>query len=140
PSAAPEAGATPWPGAYRGEDVSTYRLSGLPDRVERDPAARLTVRAQGDSALELIVVDSSNGNTICTLEATIAADRATIRPGQPCFEQQGEDTAVTASVTEGSATRSGGRLTLAATFALRLDFADTSLEGTLEYHFEGDRR
>ena len=127
-------------GDYTGEDVSTYRLEGLPDREERDPNAKITAKSKNDTEVNFVLVDSSNGKDICTLTSEIHDNVATIAAGQKCFEQDDADTTASATVTKGTATLDGTKLT----FDLEMDFGMSAegrdLSGTLGYHFQGSRK
>lgn len=127
-------------GEFRGEDVATYRISGIPDRTERDPKARITVKTSDSGDLLFVLVDSSNGKEICTLSGTLKDSTVSIGAGQKCFEQNEGEASAGATVTKGTATLSDKTLR----FDLDLDFEMTvegrSLRGSLEYHFEGKRQ
>jgi hypothetical protein len=127
-------------GDYRGDDVSTYRLSGLPDKTEKDPNARVNVRKAGDKKLDFALVDSSNGKDICTLSGTLEGPTATITIGQSCFEQDTGVASATATVTRGTATFENTRLVIDLTLDFELRLGDDEHAGTLEYHFDGSRR
>jgi hypothetical protein len=127
-------------GDYRGDDVSAYRLSGLPDKTEKDPSARVNVRKSGDKKLDFALVDSSNGKDICTLTGTLEGRTATITAGQSCFEQDTGAASATATVTRGTATFENTRLVLDLTLDFELSLGDDEHAGTLEYHFDGSRR
>lgn len=129
--------ATPrWPGEYRGEDVSKIRFEGVPERIERDPAARVVVTDRGAGSLGFGLIDSSNGQTLCTLHAAARGGRAEIDPGQTCFAAE----ATTGVVEEGSAKLEKDRLTLDLEVTVRLQLGSDTLEGSIDYHFEGRRR
>jgi hypothetical protein len=139
-AAAPQAAnAQAFAGAYSGDDVATYHLEGLPDRVEKDPNAKLTVNTTDAHSLTFVLIDSSNGSDICSLSGKITDTGTTIDPGQKCFEQSGDDSSTSATVTEGTATVDGNRLV----FEMNLDFSmsigDRELTGTLQYRFQGKR-
>jgi len=129
-----------WLGDYRGDDVSTYRLSGMPDREEKDPNARITVKSSDKTSVDLVLVDSSNGKDICTLVATLGVAGATVTPGQKCFEQNGGDASATASIKTGTATLDGARLVVDLSLDFEMHVPDQDATGTLDYHFDGTRR
>src|SRR5262245_3971669 len=91
-------------GEYLGEAVATYRITGLPERTERDPKARVTVKASTSPELLFVLVDSSNGKDICTLSGTMKDSKVSIGSGQKCFEQNEGEASAGATVTKGSAT------------------------------------
>lgn len=127
-------------GDFRGEDVSTYKLEGMPEREDRDPNARITVKSSSDNALDIVLVDSSNGKDICTLTATIGDLGATIAAGQKCFEQTGGEASATATIRTGTATIDGRRLIVDLELAFEMHVPDQDAKGTLAYHFDGTRR
>ncbi len=136
----PAVAASAFDGAFAGNDVTTYRLTGLPDREEPDPNAKINAKSTSDHSVDFVLVDSSNGQDICTLTGETHGNVATIAAGQKCFEQSGEDSSASATVTSGSATIDGSKLT----FDLEMDFGmtldDKAMSGTLGYHFEGTRQ
>jgi hypothetical protein len=129
-------------GDYAGEDVSTYRLEGIPERVEKDPNAKITVKSPGEPTIELVLVDSSNGKEICTLTATVAGNDAKIAAGQKCFEQDGGETGASAfaTVTEGTAALAKGRLVVDVALDFEMRAGDKAITGTLQYHFDGAKK
>jgi hypothetical protein len=127
-------------GDFTGEDVATYRVDGLPDRVERDPKARLTVRSPSEHDVELVLVDSSNGTDICTLKGTTTDTGVTVAPGQKCFEQNGGETTSAATIARGTATIEKSRLVLELELDFQMELAERSVSGKLEYRFDGTRR
>jgi hypothetical protein len=134
------AAASSFLGDYRGDDVSTYRLGGTPEHADKDPNARVTVKSSEKTSIDVVLVDSSNGKDICTLNATLGEKNATITAGQKCFEQNNGDESAAATVKSGTVSVEGRTLTLdlAADFEMRT--ADQEVTGTLDYHFEGRRR
>jgi hypothetical protein len=127
-------------GSYGGEDVATYHLEGVPDRTERDPNAKITVKVAGEHELDFVLIDSSNGNDICTLRATVSDASAAVTSGQGCFEQSGEGVSASATVTQGTGTFDGTRLVLQLSLDFEMQLGDRATAGTLEYRFEGTRR
>lgn len=125
-----------WAGEYRGEDVSRIRFQEVPERVERDPAARVAVTDRGAGSLGFGLLDSTNGQTICTLQGTVRGDRASIDPGQTCFAAE----ATSGVIEQGSAKLEKDTLTLDLKVTVRLQLGGDTLEGNIDYHFEGRRR
>jgi hypothetical protein len=127
-------------GHYVGPDFMLYRFAGTPDRRVDDPNAKVTIELAGASELRVTLVDSSNGDPICTLTAAISGSSATVAAGQDCFTESNDETDVTGTVTRGSLTLTGDRLEL----EIELDFTMATeyedLRGTLEYWFGGRRR
>jgi hypothetical protein len=127
-------------GDYSGEDVATYHIESLPDRVEKDPKARLKVTTSSDTALAFELVDSSNGKEICTLNGTLSDSGATIAKGQKCFEQNGEDASTAATVLSGTASVDQSHLVFDLDMTFAMEIAERKLGGTLAYHFDGTRK
>ncbi|HEX4337791.1 MAG TPA: hypothetical protein VH062_17900 [Polyangiaceae bacterium] len=127
-------------GDYSGEDVAVYHIEELPDRTEKDPKARLKVTSSSDSALAFELVDSSNGNEICTLNGTLGPTGATIAKDQKCFEQNGEDASAAAKIVSGTATVEQTRLLFDLDMSFAMEMGGKKLGGTLSYHFDGKRK
>jgi hypothetical protein len=127
-------------GDYLGEDVATYRISGLPDRTERDPKARITVKESTGTELLFVLVDSSNGKEICTLSGNLKESTVTIRAGQKCFEQNEGEASAAATVTKGSARFEKKRLVLELDLDFEMSAGGKKLTGSLDYEFDGKRQ
>jgi hypothetical protein len=142
PTASPSSAATApdFVGDYLGEDVATYRISGLPERTERDPKARVTVKSASDSELLFVLVDSSNGKEICALSGTWKDAAVTMRSGQKCFEQNEGEASAGATVKKGSATLEKKRLVLELDLDFEMKVEGKKLSGTLGYRFDGKRQ
>jgi hypothetical protein len=128
-------------GEYAGEDVATYRISGLPDRTERDPKARISVKT-GDKSdvLLFVLIDSSNGKEICSLSGSMNDAAVAIDAGQKCFEQNEAEASTGATVTKGKATFDKKRLSFQLDLDFEMNVEGRKLSGTLEYHFDGKRQ
>jgi hypothetical protein len=127
-------------GDYTGEDVAVYHIESLPDRTEKDPKARLKVTSTSDTALAFELVDSSNGNEICTLSGTLGDTGVTIAKGQKCFEQSAEDASTSATVQSGTASVDQSRLLFDLDMSFVMEVAGRKLGGSLSYHFDGKRK
>jgi hypothetical protein len=127
-------------GDYSGEDVAVYHIENLPDRTEKDPKARLEVTSSSDSALAFELVDSSNGNEICTLNGALSDGAVTIAKGQKCFEQNSEDASTAATVLTGTASIEQSRLLFDLDMSFAMEVAGKKLGGSLSYHFDGKRK
>ncbi len=127
-------------GDYSGEDVAVYRIESLPDRTEKDPKAKMKVTSSSDTALAFELVDSSNGNEICTLTATLGDAGVTVAKGQKCFEQNAEDASASATVQSGTASLEKERLLFDLDMSFVMEVAGRTLGGSLSYHFDGTRK
>ena len=132
--------ATAFIGDYSGEDVAVYHVEGLPDRTEKDPKARMKVTSSSDTTLAFELVDSSNGNEICTLSGTLGEAGVAIAKGQKCFEQSTEDASTSAIVQSGTATLEQSRLLFELDMSFVMEIAGRKLAGSLSYHFDGNRK
>jgi hypothetical protein len=127
-------------GEYYGEDASTTRLKGFPESTQRDPKARTRVEQSSPSEIVLVIVDSARGTPLCSLNARIQGSRAVVSPNQSCFDQELPNVTIEGRVTSGTAVFDGARLELDLDVELTAEVAGHTLEGELEYHFEGERR
>ena len=125
-----------WAGEYVGSDLTTTRFEGMPERVQPDDKARTRVEEPKPGEVVLVVVDSSNGNPLCSLNADATLGKATIRADQSCFGSEG----MTATVVEGDAKLEGDRLVFDVQIAVEVDAGDVSMSGEIAYHFDGKRR
>jgi hypothetical protein len=139
-SASSSPAAAEFVGDYRGEDVAVYKMSGLPDRTERDPKARITVKASAGTELQFVLIDSSNGKEICTLSGNLKDSVASIGSGQKCFEQSEGEASAAATVTKGSARFEKQRLVLELDMDFEMSAAGRKLTGSLDYEFDGKRQ
>jgi len=126
-----------WIGRWQGNDTTRYLIDGMDERKFDDDQAVVRVQDQSPDAVALVLVDSSNGEDLCSLIAEVAGKSATIRPGQSCFSAS--DQGIEATVTQGSARLEGERLVLDATLDAALQGPVQTQRGTIEYHFEGSR-
>ncbi len=83
--------AAKWAGEYVGSDLTTARFEGMPERVQPDDKARTRVEEPKPGQVVLIVVDSSNGSPLCSLNADATGSTATIHADQSCFGSGGHD-------------------------------------------------
>ena len=127
-------------GDYFGEDVATYKMTGLPDRTERDPKARITIKASAGTELLFVLVDSSNGKDICTLSGTVKESTANIAAGQKCFEQTEGEASAGATVKKGSARFEKKRLEFELDMDFEMSAGGKKLTGSLDYKFDGKRQ
>lgn len=128
-----------WDGEYAGEDVSTYRFEGAPDRVQRDANAKTRVKRE-DNVVHLTIVDSSNGKDLCTFNGKVEKMTATIDAGQECFASEEGIVRTRGVVKSGTARIDGDKLVIEAELDFEFRAADRLREGRLSYRFEGKRK
>jgi hypothetical protein len=126
-----------WVGLYRGSDTTKSWFPPVPPREVTDPNAQTRVETENATTLRLVLVDSSTGNDICSLKATVATSEATVQEGQTCFGS--EDSGQSARIRSGKARRVDRELTLDLLLYAEVDDEDPPVHGTLEYHFVGKR-
>jgi hypothetical protein len=126
-------------GVYDGSDETRYVLDGAPERTEKDPNARTRVDF-AEHAVSFTLVDSSNGNDICTLRGVEGPAAVTIEPEQECFSQQSVAMSTKGVVKKGTATFAGSKLTLSLELDFELHASDQALSGKVHYRFEGQRQ
>jgi hypothetical protein len=129
-----DGGAVTWPGEYYGTDRLTTTFEDMPPHTMTDDKARTRVELGRGDRVVISIVDSSKGDVMCALNATVDGDTATLELGQTCFGQG--DSAP--DIMSGSARIECDRLTLDLTAATEID--DDVRAGEMDYHFEGKRR
>jgi hypothetical protein len=127
-------------GEYIGEDVVTIKVPGFPATPQRDSKAKTRIERKNATRIVIILIDSSRGTPLCSLEAETQGNRATVSPGQPCFAEAAGGGPVVAEVRDGTAMVDGKRLELDLEIALRVEAGNDTVQGSIDYHFEGDRR
>lgn len=135
-----ESTAERYAGMYVGDDESLYRFGHMPSRRDRDDKAQTRVTEKDEKTLTITPVDSSNGEDICDLEAELSGDTATIGKDQHCFDQEADETSISGTVRRGRASFRKGRMLLDLEIDLSMVVGEDEYEGTLEYHFRGDKR
>lgn len=132
-SDAGSASAFAFAGEYLGEDTMVIRLPGMPERTETDDKARTLVKQDQPDRITVSIINSANGDVICSFGAKVNGDRATVDADAECFGEA----AVRGAVTSGQIRVDGKRLIL--DLAAQLEAGGRTL-GEIEYHFEGDRQ
>jgi hypothetical protein len=131
-----DGGAVTWPGEYYGTDRLTTTFEDMPPHTMTDDKARTRVELGRGDRVVISIVDSSKGDVMCALNATVDGDTATLELGQTCFGQG--DSAP--DIMSGSARIECDRLTLDLTAATEIELDDDVRAGEMDYHFEGKRR
>ena len=133
-------GSTPaFDGLYAGEDTAIFRLTGFPEREQKDDKAKIRIEADSPGAVRITLINSEDGSDLCELTARVQGSAALLESPQPCFSSDAEG-ALQAELTSGRAVVSGDRLSMQAEGTLSATLADQELEGTLTYSFKGDRQ
>jgi hypothetical protein len=127
-----------WDGEYAGEDVATYRFGGT-ERVEKDPKARTRVHDQARDSVKLTLVNSANGNDLCTLTGKLQGHTATLEAGQDCFSTAEGAVSARGTVQSGTATIKDDTLTIETTLSYEVSAEGQVQSGELSYRFEGRR-
>lgn len=126
-------------GLYAGEDVAIFRLSGLPEREQKDPKAQIRIERDSATQVRITLINSEDGSDLCELSARVEGNAALLTSPQPCFTSD-EEGAIQAELTSARAVVSGERLTMEAEGTLSVVLGEQELSGDLEYSFEGERQ
>jgi hypothetical protein len=138
----PAAGASSEPafeGLYAGEDVAVFRLTGFPEREQRDDKAKIRIEKASDGKVSITLINSEDGSDLCELLARVEGNTALLESAQPCFSD-GSEGSLQAELTSGRAVLEGDRLTMDAEGTLAVSLPDQELDGELTYSFEGERQ
>lgn len=136
---APSPEAPAFEGLFAGEDVAVFRLSGFPEREQKDPKAQIRIKKDSESQVRITLINSENGSDLCELVARVEGNAALLESPQPCFSSE-EEGAIQAELTSGRAVVDGDRLTMDAEGSLFVELADQEIPGELEYSFKGRRQ
>lgn len=134
---AAKANLSDWIGRWQGNDTTRYLIEGLDERKFDDDQAVVRVQEESSDTVALVLVDSSNGEDLCSLTAKVTGKSAVVQPGQSCFSAS--DQGIEATVTEGTARLEDEHLVLDASLDTTLQGPGPTQHGTIEYHFEGSR-
>lgn len=124
-------------GLFAGTDVAVFRLTGFPEREQRDEKAKIRIE-KSSTGVSITLINSEDGSDLCELEARVEGKAALIESAQPCFSDGGEGS-VEAVLTSGRAVLNGDQLRMNAEGTLSMALPDQELEGELVYTFEGKR-
>jgi hypothetical protein len=125
-------------GRYNGTDTVTILLEGVPSEPQVDDGAKIDVKQLGEQRVSVTVVDSSQGTSLCTIEGKIAGGEVSFDPGQDCFTGILGIPAI-AHMTTAKCKIAAEHLTLDFEVALEIDAPGETLEGSVDYHFEGTK-
>jgi len=126
-------------GLYAGNDVAVFRLTGFPEREQRDDKAKIRIEKASGGRLSIILINSEDGSDLCELLARVEGKAALLESAQPCFSD-GSEGSLEAELTSGRAVLKGDRLEMDAEGTLSLSLPDQELDGQLTYSFEGERQ
>jgi hypothetical protein len=138
--ATPKGKAAPvFEGMYAGDDIAVFRITGLPEREQRDDKAKIRIDKTSDTAVTITLINSEDGSDLCSLAARVEGNSALIESAQPCFSDGGEGS-LEAELTSGRAVLAGDRLRMDAEGTLSVALPDQDLDGELSYSFKGERQ
>jgi len=126
-------------GMYAGYDIAVFRLTGLPDREQRDDKAKIRIEDTTPGNVSITLINSEDGSDLCELAARVEGNAALLETAQPCFTGGGEGS-LQAELTSGRAVVEGDKLRMDAEGTLSVALPDQELDGDLTYTFEGDRQ
>ncbi len=126
-------------GMFAGDDIAVYRLTGFPEREERDDKAKIRIEKAAPGSVSIILVNSADGSDLCELAARVEGNAALLEPAQPCFSD-GSEGSLEAVLSSGRVVLDGDRLKMDAEGTLSLSLPDQELEGELTYTFTGERQ
>jgi hypothetical protein len=125
-------------GLYAGVDIAVFRLSGFPEREQRDEKAKIRIEKAAAGSVSITLINSEDGSDLCELTARVDGSAALIESAQPCFSDGGEGS-LEALLTSGRAVLSGDQLRMDAEGTLSVALPDQELDGELTYSFKGKR-
>ena len=138
--ATPKGKAAPlFEGLYAGSDIAVFRITGLPEREQRDDKAKIRIDKTSETAVTITLINSEDGSDLCSLAARVEGNSALIESAQPCFSDGGEGS-LEAELTSGRAVLAGDRLRMDAEGTLSVALPDQDLDGELSYSFKGERQ
>jgi hypothetical protein len=137
PAAAPSSIAD-FEGVFAGDDIAVFRLTGFPEREQRDERAKIRIEKADAASVNITLINSEDGSDLCALSARVEGNAALIESAQPCFSDGGEGS-LEALLTSGRAVLSGDHLRMDAEGTLSVALPDQELDGELTYSFKGKR-
>jgi hypothetical protein len=126
-------------GLYAGDDIAVFRLTGFPDREQRDDKAKIRIEKSAPGNVSITLINSEDGSDLCQLSARVEGNAALLESAQPCFSDGGEGS-LEAELTSGRAVLEGDRLKMDAEGTLSVVLPDQELDGELTYSFKGERQ
>ncbi len=138
PAAANATAAPAFEGLYAGNDIAVFRLSGFPEREQRDDKAKIRIEKAASGSVSITLINSEDGSDLCELMARVDGNAALIESAQPCFSD-GSEGSLEAQLTAGRAVLTGDRLRMEAEGTLSVALPDQELDGELTYSFKGQR-
>jgi hypothetical protein len=126
-------------GLYAGDDIAVFRISGFPEREQRDDKAKIRIEPGAGDSISITLINSEDGTDLCQLVARIEGHAALIEGAQPCFSD-GSEGSLEAELTSGRAVLEGDRLKMDAQGTLSVALPDQELDGEVSYTFKGERQ
>jgi hypothetical protein len=125
-------------GVFAGDDIAVFRLTGFPEREQRDERAKIRIEKADPGSVTITLINSEDGSDLCELNARVDGKAALIESAQPCFSDGGEGS-LEALLTSGRAVLNGDHLRMDAEGTLSVALPDQELDGKLTYSFKGKR-
>jgi len=126
-------------GRYLGTDTVVISFPGIPEEPQVDDKAIVDVVKLTDDTYELTVVASNNGDPLCAIKGRLNDKTLEFEPGQPCFGSiLGFE--IDTTLGGGSAEFGSGSVDVVFDVALLLSTGAGSLEGSVDYSFEGKKK
>jgi hypothetical protein len=127
-------------GLYAGADVAVYRLTGYPEREEKDDKAKIRIEKPSAGNVSITLINTADGSDLCELTARVDGNAALIESAQPCFGD-GSEGSLEAELTSGRAVIEGDQLKMDAEGPLSGVSPDQGeVDGQMTYSFKGERQ
>jgi hypothetical protein len=125
---------------YAGADIAVYRLTGYPEREEKDDKAKIRIEKPAGGNVSITLINTADGSDLCELTARVDGNAALIESAQPCFSD-GSEGSLEAELTSGRAVIEGDQLKMDAEGTLSgVSPPDQEVDGQLTYSFKGERQ
>lgn len=138
-----DAGVAPPPssiaGRYLGTDTVVITFPGVPGDAQIDDQAIVDIeKREGEGKYTLVVVASNTGDPLCTIDGQWRETKLVFAEGQSCFEEI-LGVPLDSTLTAGSASFEGANIEVEFQLELAFDSPAGSLEGSVDYSFEGKK-
>jgi hypothetical protein len=119
---------TDFEGVFAGDDIAVFRLTGFPEREQRDERAKIRIEKADAGSVTITLINSEDGSDLCELNARVEGKAALLESAQPCFSDGGEGS-LEALLTSGRAVLNGEHLRMDAEGTLSVALPDQELDG-----------